>query len=62
MTAPDLEGARGASRKGRAFLNPDGSVAGQSFRALWRLMREARAPRPARPSRRRSRRRPAMRR
>lgn len=50
MTAPDLEGARGASRKGRAFLNPDGSVAGQSFRALWRLMREARAPRWARPA------------
>lgn len=37
---PDLAGARGAQRKGRLFLNPDGSAGGQTFRNLWRLMRE----------------------
>lgn len=30
----------GAKREGRVFLNPDGSRPGQSFAALWRLMRE----------------------
>jgi L-ascorbate metabolism protein UlaG (beta-lactamase superfamily) len=31
---------QGAQRRGRVFLNPDGSVPGQPLSAVWRMMRE----------------------
>jgi len=37
---PALTAPKGAQRRGKIFLNPDGSVPGQPFRALWRMMRE----------------------
>ena len=40
---PALMAARGAQRRGRAFLNPDGTAAGQTLANLWRLMRERRS-------------------
>ncbi|WP_241665314.1 MBL fold metallo-hydrolase [Teichococcus oryzae] len=38
----DLPPPRGAARRGKVFLNPDGSLPGQPLSAVWRMMREGR--------------------
>jgi L-ascorbate metabolism protein UlaG (beta-lactamase superfamily) len=46
---PALTPARGAQRRGKIFLNPDGSSPGQTLGNVWRLLRErGRKPWPSR--------------
>ncbi|MDQ1078894.1 MBL fold metallo-hydrolase [Pseudoroseomonas cervicalis] len=40
LRQPALTPVRGAQRQGRVFLNPDGSLPGHEFGAVWRLLRQ----------------------